>query len=119
MSLPLPALTISLMTRRVAGGAMVRVSVRTTPRARLRVTLQVLTPRVMATDRGRRRARAESASPRYHATFQGIVDARGRFTGRMRITYRLVEATPALLTVMARTPSGAVARTIKMTLRPR
>ncbi len=118
-SMPPPALTVSLTTRRVAGGAMVRVSVRTTPRARLRVTLQMLTPRVVATDRGRRRARAESVPPRYRATFQGTVDARGWFAGRMRITYRLVGATPALLTVMARTPSGVVARTIRMTLRPR
>ncbi len=118
-SMPPPALTVSLTTQRVAGGAMVRVSVRTTPRARLRVTLQMLTTRVIATERGRRRARAESAPPRYRATFQGTVDARGWFAGRMRITYRLVGATPALLTVMARTPSGVVARTIRMTLRPR
>lgn len=117
--MPPSALTVSLTTRRVAGGAMVRVSVRTTPRARLRVTLQMLTTRVMATDRGRRRARAESAASGYRATFQGTVDARGWFAGRMRITYRLVGVTPALLTVMARTPSGVVARTIRMTLRPR
>lgn len=118
-SLPPQVLAVSLTTRRVAGGAMVRVSVRTTPRARIRVTLQMLTTRVMATDRGKRRAGAESAPPRYRATFQGTVDARGWFAGRMRITYRLVGATPALLTVMARTPSGVVVRTIRMTLRPR
>jgi len=102
-------------------GDVVTITGHAAPRARIRAILQVQVTEARAATKGRGRQRTHAVRMyvRYRVAMEGVVDAHGQFTGRLPVTYRPTSTTSALVTVTARTPSGAVTRTVGVIIQPR
>ena len=92
------------------------VGIDTLPRARVTVTLQVVTKKVIVAGQGRSRRRVVRTVVLYRSTVIGTADAHGRLIGRLRVTYQPPKAVQALVLVTVSTPHGTSTRSSPVTL---
>ncbi len=115
---PAPPLTLYPGGRTVTSGDTLAVHLVTSAHAHVRVTLQATASKVVVSGSGKSRRRATRQVVLYRATLDGTADARGRYSGRLRVVYRPVKPTPALLAATTRTAHGAATRTAAVTIEP-
>jgi hypothetical protein len=110
-----PSFIESVTPRYLAAGRTLLVRIGTVARARVTVALQVVTKKAVVAGKGRPR-RVVRTVVLYQTTARGLADAHGRYTGRLRVTYRPPKAAQALLRVTVSTPHGTSKRTSPVTL---
>jgi hypothetical protein len=91
---------------------------RTVPHGQVTVALQVATSHAQVTGRGKHRKRVVRVVVLYSADTGGIADGRGRFTGRLRLSYRARTPMQAGLLATVRSGSATATRRLQMTLLP-
>lgn len=112
------ALDIGKTQRSVAGGDTLAVSIRTAPRARVALTLQVVGQKVTLTGKGKKRPRIVRTVVLYQATFQATADAHGKVTVYAPIKYKTAKTVTAAMLVTARNGCATAARKGRVTILP-
>jgi hypothetical protein len=113
-----PPLAIGRLQHRIVGGHMLLVPLQTAAYARVTITLEVVRHKVTVTGTGPHRRRVVQRVVLYHTQVRGTADRQGRYTGRLRITYRSPKPVPATLRVTAQTTHGTATRTIRVMVVP-
>jgi hypothetical protein len=83
------------------------------------VVARVLAHKTVVTGRGTQRRRVVRTIVRYRASATGRADARGRFQGKLHVTYKATKQTRALLTVTTRAGCAAATATLRLTILPK
>jgi hypothetical protein len=104
-------------TGRSAG--TVSISARTVARARLTVVVRVLAKKTVVIGKGTHRRRVVRTVVLYQASVTGRADARGRFQGKLHVTYKAAKQTRALLAVTAQAGCAATTARLRLTILPR
>jgi hypothetical protein len=113
---PQQPLVRSVTPRYLAATHTLLVAIDTLPRARVTVTLQVVTKKVIVAGQGRFRRRVVRTVVLYRSTVTRTADAHGHLAVRLRVTYRPPKAVQALVLVTASTPHGTSTRSSPVTL---
>jgi len=113
-----PPLTVTAPRSVTSGGAL-QVRVRTAPRARVAVTLQVTLKTVTVITKGHSKpVRRTVVTVPYKVTRQGTADKKGGYATTIHITYRPARPVAASLTTVARTTRGSATRAATVTILP-
>jgi hypothetical protein len=112
------SLALSLAQRTVASGDILTISARTAPRATVSATLIVTQTKLVLSGTGQQRKTVRQTVTLYKATLGGTADAQGRYTGRLRLTYKVTKATAAQFTLTARLGTQVLKRTALLTIMP-
>jgi hypothetical protein len=81
--------------------------------------MRVLAHKTVVTSTGTHRRRVARTIVLYRASATGRADARGRYNGKVHVTYKAAKQTRALLTVTTRAGCAATTATLRMTILPR
>ena len=84
----------------------------------MRVTLQVVVRKTTLPGKGTKRKRVVHAIVLYQQGLRGAADARGQFTGRLRIGYKPARPVEARLGVSVETVQGSATHTAFVTILP-
>jgi hypothetical protein len=112
-------LHVRLSSRTVRSAGTVVIRARTVSRARLSVVARVLAHKTVVTGRGTQRRRVVRTIVLYRASATGRADVRGRYNGKLHVTYKAAKQTRALLTVTTRVGCAATTATLRLTILPR
>jgi len=78
----------------------------------------VETTRVTLTGKGKHRHRVAQTVVLYEPKVQGMADGQGRFTVRLRVTYKPVRSVQALLAITVRVAHNALTKKIPVMILP-
>ncbi len=98
---------------------MLRVFVRTGPRARVAVVLQVVTTRTVLVGKGRQRHRVRQTVVLYRLVSQGVAGAQGRLLRVIQVAYPTARSVRATLTVTTLAGRQRMVHTATVTIDPR
>lgn len=115
---PPPPLSVSMKPNVVASGAHITVQARTAPFARVTAQVRVQVSKAISSGRGKQRKRVMHITMLYQTTIHGAASAHGRFSGRLRITYKTARPVRALLTVTVETRQGSATSTAPLMIQP-
>lgn len=113
-----PSLTVTT-PHSVASGAVLVIRLRTASHAVVTMALNVTTTRTVVSGKGKHRKKSVHTTVTSIARGHGSADARGGFTGRLAVAYRVAKPVNARLVVTVRTTHGVTSRTIAVTIVPR
>jgi hypothetical protein len=111
-------LRLGTIVRRVITGRTLTITARTTARARVSVELRVTRTTVVVTGRGKHRKKVKRVRVLYRTATQGMADRKGRFTGRLHITYRVTRPVAAQLMITVHAARVTTGHTLRVTIQP-
>jgi hypothetical protein len=114
-SLPLSAGTSSLSA---TGGGTLPLTIRTSAKARVIVTLEAVTTHVTVTGTGADRKRTAHRVVLYQLVQQGVSDGHGRLSPVLKIAYQPNVPQQATLSVTVQTPCGSITQRTRVTILP-
>lgn len=114
-----PPLAVYMPQRTVMSGDVLTIQLKTAPRARVRITLQVKAAHNGSAGTGHNQKRTKGSVVLYQAARQGIADVHGRFMAHMHVTYKPAKSVQAFLVVTVRTGQHSATRILRVTIQPK
>jgi hypothetical protein len=111
-------LTLSVAQHVGRSGQTLTLVLKTGARSQVTITVQVITTTVVVTGKGRHRKHVTQTRVLYRVSLRGLADAHGRFTGRLRITYKAAKPIQAHVLVSVHRGRLMATRTLTLTIQP-